>query len=108
MARRTIAWSQAMRDLQRDRVAPTPGPSPMFVASLERARKIEARKAAQAAAEQAPKIRMSPCVVYLLAARHNRLCALACPDEADLYKSRARYWLGLAGVARRAEGSRLP
>jgi hypothetical protein len=51
---------------------------------------------------------MSPCVVYLLMARHNRLCALACPDEADTYKARAKYWLAMAGVARRAEGSRLP
>jgi hypothetical protein len=27
------------------------------------------------------------------AARHSRLCALACPDAAELYKARARSWL---------------
>ena len=50
---------------------------------------------------------MSPATVYL-AARHARLCALACPDDADLYKARARYWLAMAAAARRAEGRRLP
>ena len=51
---------------------------------------------------------MSPAVVYLLMARQNRLCALACPEEAQAYKSRARYWLALAGVTRCREGHRLP
>jgi hypothetical protein len=51
---------------------------------------------------------MSAATVYLAAARHARLCALACPDEADIYKARARYWLAMAGAARRAEGRRLP
>ena len=51
---------------------------------------------------------MSPSTVYLLMVRQNRLSAVACPDEADTYKARAKYWLALAGVARRREGSRLP
>ncbi len=51
---------------------------------------------------------MSPCLVYLQMAARNRLFACACRDEADTYKARARYWLALAGVARRAEGHRLP
>jgi hypothetical protein len=51
---------------------------------------------------------MSPAIVYLAAARHCRLCALACPNLASTYKARARYWLAMAGVARRAEGKRLP
>jgi len=51
---------------------------------------------------------MSPCLVYLMMARHNRLYALACPNESDTYKARAHYWLALAGVARRSEGRRLP
>ena len=51
---------------------------------------------------------MSPAVIYLLQARQSRLCALACPEKAETYKARARYWLALAGVARRAEGPRLP
>src|SRR5918994_1449468 len=102
MARRTLSWTTAMRDLTRDRV-PGSG-NAMYLASLERARKIEARKAAQEAAQHAPKIHMSEAVVYLAAAKHNRLCAQACPDEADTYKARARYWLAMAGVARRREG----
>ena len=51
---------------------------------------------------------MNEATVYLLMARHNRLCALASPDEADTYKARARYWLAMAGVARRREGHKLP
>jgi hypothetical protein len=51
---------------------------------------------------------MSPTIVYLAAARHARLCAVACPDAAEVYKARARYWLAMAGAARRAEGRRLP
>jgi hypothetical protein len=35
------------------------------------------------------------------AARPNRLCVLACPDEADTYKARARYWLAMARKATR-------
>ncbi len=38
-------------------------------------------------------------IVFLYAARHNRLCALACPDEADTYKARCRYWLAMAAKA---------
>jgi hypothetical protein len=52
--------------------------------------------------------RVAAMAVYLAAARHSRLCALACPDEAETYKARARYWLAMAGVARRAEGRQLP
>jgi len=33
---------------------------------------------------------------------------LTWPDEAQTYKARARYWLAMAGVARRAESRRLP
>jgi len=51
---------------------------------------------------------MSPVIIYLAAARQARLCALACPDLADLYRARARYWLAMAGAARRAEGRRIP
>ncbi len=47
-------------------------------------------------------------LAYLSAARQARLCAVACPDLADAYKARARYWLAMAGVARRREGRRLP
>ena len=38
-------------------------------------------------------------LVYLTAARQARLCALACPDEAEHYKARARYWLAMAAKA---------
>jgi hypothetical protein len=48
---------------------------------------------------------MSPAIVYLAAARHSRLCALACPDEADTYKARCRYWLAMV---RKATGPPLP
>ncbi len=51
---------------------------------------------------------MNPCLVYLQMAARNRLFASACPEEAETYKSRARYWLALAGVARRQEGHKLP
>jgi hypothetical protein len=43
--------------------------------------------------------------VYLAAARHNRLCALACPDEAETYKERCRYWIARA---RKSTGPPLP
>ena len=52
--------------------------------------------------------RVAPSVAYLAAARQSRLRALACPAEAQVYKSRARYWLAMAGVARRAERNPLP
>jgi len=51
---------------------------------------------------------MSPAVIYLAAARQARLCALAWPHLAEVYKARARYWVAMAGVARRSEGKRLP
>jgi hypothetical protein len=47
-------------------------------------------------------------LAYLCAARQARLSAVACPDLADTYKACARYWLAMAGVARRREGRRLP
>ena len=47
-------------------------------------------------------------LTFLHCARQARLCALACPDEAEHYKARARYWLAMAGVARRREGRKLP
>jgi len=50
--RRTLAWSTAMRDLSRDRVASS-GPSPMFARSLARARELEARRAERRAALEA-------------------------------------------------------
>ena len=53
-------------------------------------------------------VMISAATVYLAAARQARLCALACPDQAELYKARARYWLAMAGAARGAEGRRLP
>ncbi len=43
--RRTIAWSTAMHDHRRDRVAPSTGKSPMFLASVARAREIDVRRA---------------------------------------------------------------
>jgi hypothetical protein len=52
--------------------------------------------------------RVAPSTAYLAAARQSRLCALACPAEAKAYKARARYWLAMAGVARRAERNPLP
>ena len=51
--RRTISWSTAMHDRRRDRVAPSTGKSPMFLASLERAREIDARRAERRAALEA-------------------------------------------------------
>ena len=52
--------------------------------------------------------RVALSVCYLLAAAQSRRLALACPGEADAYKARARYWLAMAGVARRSEARRLP
>jgi len=52
--------------------------------------------------------RVAPSVCYLLAAAQSRRLALACPAEAEAYKARARYWLAMAGVARRAERNPLP
>ena len=49
---RQIAWSTAMRDHHNYRVAPSTGLSPMFLASLERARVLDARRAAEKAAEE--------------------------------------------------------
>jgi hypothetical protein len=43
--------------------------------------------------------------------RQARLSAVACPELAATYKARARYWLAMAGVARRMarrNGWRLP
>ena len=51
--RRTISWSTAMHDHRRDRVAPSTGKSPMFLASLKRAREIDARRAERRAALEA-------------------------------------------------------
>jgi hypothetical protein len=42
---------------------------------------------------------MYPHCFYLRAARQARLCAMACPVEADTYKARARYWLAMARQA---------
>jgi len=52
--------------------------------------------------------RVAPSVAYLLAAAQSRRLARACPEEAQAYKARARYWLAMAGVARRAERNPLP
>ncbi len=52
--------------------------------------------------------RVAPSVCYLLAAAQSRRLALAWPEEAGAYKARARYWLAMAGVARRAERNPLP
>ena len=45
--RRSLSWSTAMRDLSRDRAAPSSA-SLMFAASLQRARALDARRAVQA------------------------------------------------------------
>ena len=42
--RRTLAWTVAMRDLHRERVASAPGPSPLYLRSLERARAAEVQR----------------------------------------------------------------
>ncbi len=47
-------------------------------------------------------------LAYLDAARQARLSAATFPDLADHHKARARYWLAMAGVARRREGRKLP
>ena len=47
-------------------------------------------------------------LAYLETARQARLSAAAFPDQADHHKARARYWLAMAGVARRREGRKLP
>ncbi len=52
--------------------------------------------------------RVAPSTAYLLAAAQSRRLALAWPEEAEAYKARARYWLAMAGVARRAERNPLP
>ena len=44
-------------------------------------------------------------ITFLHCARQARLCALACPDLADTYKARARYWFAMAA---RATGPPLP
>ena len=44
---------------------------------------------------------MKSAAIYLSVARQARLSALACPELAATYKARARYWLAMAGVARR-------
>jgi hypothetical protein len=44
---------------------------------------------------------MMATAIYLTAARQARLSAVACPELAATYKARARYWLAMAGVARR-------
>ncbi len=49
--RRQISWSTAMRDHRRDRTIPT-GTNPMFLASLERARVLDARRAEKAPTER--------------------------------------------------------
>ena len=54
--RRTIAWSTAMRDHRRERVAPNTSIGvfpPMFARSLARAREIDARRAERRAALEA-------------------------------------------------------
>jgi hypothetical protein len=54
---------------------------------------------------------MMSAAIYLSAARQVRLSAVARPDLAATYKARARYWLAMAGVARRKAlrtGWRLP
>lgn len=49
--RRQITWATAMRDLRQDR-SPFTGPNPMFLASLARARVLDARREARAAQER--------------------------------------------------------
>ena len=44
-------------------------------------------------------------IAFLHRARQARLCALACPDEAEHYKACCRYWLAMA---RKATGPPLP
>ena len=39
-------------------------------------------------------------LAYLAAARQARLAARSCPDLADAFKDRARFWLALARKAR--------
>ena len=51
---------------------------------------------------------MSAATVYLAAARHARLCALACPDDAHVYKARARYWLAHGRCSTPSEGAKTP
>ena len=111
MARRSISWSTAMRDLTRDRAAGS-GTNPMYEASLARAREIDARREAREAEKKRQENknfgRCDAATAFLLAVRHNRLSAQADPDGWDVYLDRARYWLGQAAATRRAEGSRLP
>ena len=38
-------------------------------------------------------------LAYLAAARQARLCALACPEEAEHYKTCCRYWLAMTAKA---------
>ena len=45
--RRSLSWSTAMPDIRNDR-APAAAVSPMFLASMARARALDARRAAQA------------------------------------------------------------
>jgi hypothetical protein len=52
--------------------------------------------------------RVALSTAYLLAAAQSRRLALAWPEEAEAYKARARYWIAMAGVARRSEARRLP
>jgi hypothetical protein len=73
-----------------------------------RARQEEAVMAFERLSSWVSRSRVAAMMVYLAGARQARLSALACPDEAETYKVRARYWLAMAGVARRAEGKRLP
>jgi len=46
-----------MRDLHRDRVAPSAGPNPMFLRSLERARVLDAQRAERQAEQERPEDR---------------------------------------------------
>ena len=69
---------------------------------------VESRSPREPVREWIPLPRVAPVVVYLAAARQARLSALACPEEAATYKARARYWLAMAGVARRGERNPLP
>src|SRR5215212_11232615 len=62
---------------------------------------VESRSPREPVREWIALARVAPVVVYLAAARQARLTALACPEEAEVYKARARYWVAMAGIAPR-------
>ncbi len=105
MANRKISWTVAMRDLRQERQS-TASVSPLYLRSLERARRLDAQREARKATPDLS--RMSQSLAYLAMAAHNRSLAMVGPTERKTYVARAHYWLALAGVARRQEGKRLP